>query len=474
MPLHVRRGYGDNPVAALISAVIAIATASTIGLAIYASSGQTADLLGFFDENDVSIAGVQADGTFYGPDFVSRYDEAGEFSLNDLFDDFTTLSDRFDFTGPSNGDVLTYNSGTGVYEPQAAGGGGGSGDVTGPASSNDNAIARFSGTTGKIIQDYTSNAPTITDDGVPDFGVAAYGNSTRIGRISQVTDVNGTAIGVNARADFRSTSLGVSAYATNNNSIAIGYQSTSTGNQSVGVGTSVTAFTNATAIGHDCDALGNTSTCIGYTGSSDGLGSISIGGANVTGDYAIGIGNGVTVADDNVIAIGRNADAPFAQSSAYGYSSETLAIGELVFGGSSQYFSDIYFGINADGLGAATLAGRGPQEVHFANVSTSSSNGDAQGVEFYAGAGTGTGEGGAFSFQVAPAGASGSSQNSFEEAMKITGEKEVVQATNDAVPADATLFNGSISWYLDETAGELKAKVKYSDGTIKTATLTLP
>lgn len=37
--------------------------------------------------------------------------------------------------------------------------------VTGPASAVDNAIARFDGTTGKIIQDYTSGAPTISDTG---------------------------------------------------------------------------------------------------------------------------------------------------------------------------------------------------------------------------------------------------------------------------------------------------------------------
>ena len=43
---------------------------------------------------------------------------------------------------------------------------GGSGDVTGPASSTDNAIVRFDGTTGKVIQDYTSGAPTISDTGV--------------------------------------------------------------------------------------------------------------------------------------------------------------------------------------------------------------------------------------------------------------------------------------------------------------------
>ena len=39
------------------------------------------------------------------------------------------------------------------------------GDVVGPGSSTDNAIARFHETTGKIIQDYTSNPPTISDSG---------------------------------------------------------------------------------------------------------------------------------------------------------------------------------------------------------------------------------------------------------------------------------------------------------------------
>lgn len=39
------------------------------------------------------------------------------------------------------------------------------GDVTGPTSATDNALARFNGTTGKTIQDYTSGAPTVSDTG---------------------------------------------------------------------------------------------------------------------------------------------------------------------------------------------------------------------------------------------------------------------------------------------------------------------
>jgi hypothetical protein len=39
------------------------------------------------------------------------------------------------------------------------------GDVTGPSSATNNALVRFNGTTGKIIQDYTSGAPTVSDTG---------------------------------------------------------------------------------------------------------------------------------------------------------------------------------------------------------------------------------------------------------------------------------------------------------------------
>lgn len=57
--------------------------------------------------------------------------------------------------------VLTNHVGP-VWE-QINGGGGGGGDVTGPGSSNDNAIARYDGTTGKTIQ---NSGATIDDAGV--------------------------------------------------------------------------------------------------------------------------------------------------------------------------------------------------------------------------------------------------------------------------------------------------------------------
>lgn len=64
--------------------------------------------------------------------------------------------------------VVTFlQSATAADARTAIGAGTGNGDVTGPASSTDNAIPRFDSTTGKVIQQgYTSNTPTITDDGL--------------------------------------------------------------------------------------------------------------------------------------------------------------------------------------------------------------------------------------------------------------------------------------------------------------------
>jgi hypothetical protein len=49
----------------------------------------------------------------------------------------------------------------------------------------------------------------------------------------------------------------------------------------------------------------------------------------------------------------------------------------------------------------------------------------------------------------------------------------VVQPAPNAAPADGGLTNGSISLYLDEAGNNLKVRVKYSNGTLKTATIAL-
>ena len=67
-------------------------------LSIYAATGQTGDLLGFFDSSDNKIAGVEADGTYYGPDFKSRFGESGEFTLNKHVDNSLGSNLAFDET----------------------------------------------------------------------------------------------------------------------------------------------------------------------------------------------------------------------------------------------------------------------------------------------------------------------------------------------------------------------------------------
>lgn len=71
--------------------------------------------------------------------------------------DISGLSD-VTITTPSNGQVLSYNSGTSKWVNSSAG----TGDVVGPASATDNALARFDGATGKLIQNSTV---TLADNG---------------------------------------------------------------------------------------------------------------------------------------------------------------------------------------------------------------------------------------------------------------------------------------------------------------------
>lgn len=78
----------------------------------------------------------------------------------------TALSDT-NISSPSNGQSLAYDSGSGKWINSNAG----AGDVTGAASSTDNAVVRFDGTTGKVIQ----NSVVALDDN---------GNFTNVGSIS--------------------------------------------------------------------------------------------------------------------------------------------------------------------------------------------------------------------------------------------------------------------------------------------------
>ena len=79
-----------------------------------------------------------------------------------IYDEFTDLGDTPSSYSGEAGKYAKVNVGEDGLEFDTPGG---AGDVTGPATSTDNMIARHSGAGGKTLQDYTSNPPTISDTG---------------------------------------------------------------------------------------------------------------------------------------------------------------------------------------------------------------------------------------------------------------------------------------------------------------------
>jgi len=90
----------------------------------------------------------------------------------------------------SPGQFLGVSTGIPTWDTPA-----GSGDVTGAASSTDNAIVRFDGLTGKIIQDYTSGAPTISDTGAVNIPLTT-GNSLVVDTSTFVVDATNNRVGI--------------------------------------------------------------------------------------------------------------------------------------------------------------------------------------------------------------------------------------------------------------------------------------
>jgi hypothetical protein len=91
---------------------------------------------------------------------VTRAGKGSPLTNNEVDANFVNLNtDKIQVTGtPVNGYTILWNSSTSTWVPGVSG----SGDVSGPASSTDNALARFDGTTGKLIQNSTA---TLSDTG---------------------------------------------------------------------------------------------------------------------------------------------------------------------------------------------------------------------------------------------------------------------------------------------------------------------
>jgi Collagen triple helix repeat (20 copies) len=159
------------------------------------------------------------------------------------------------------------------------------GDVTGPASASDNRIARFDGTTGKLIQ----SSPVTLGDGGNMSNIGTIG-ATGLATLSGGAVIEGLTVGKGAGAISDNTAIGATALNANTtgfSNVANGYlalNANQTGNFNTGVG--------AYAIGNTVSGGGNTA--VGY-----------IALANVTGsnNTAIGpsAGQSVTTGSNNVI-----------------------------------------------------------------------------------------------------------------------------------------------------------------------------
>lgn len=105
-------------------------------------------------------------------------------------------------------------------------------------------------------------------------------------------------------------------------------------------------------------------------------------------------------------------------------------------------------------FGAADAASPAGRTVQIQSVSAGTSNTAGINWTFNASRGTGTGAGGNLIWQVAPAGGSGSSQNSFIQAMVIDSLGHI-RVGNNTAPALTSCGGGSPAIIGDDTAGEV-------------------
>lgn len=124
--------------------------------------------------------------------FNNVQQSGGSIAIKDEGVTIVPAASSIDFVGAGVGGT---NIGSDVTETISGGGGSGSGDVVGPASSTDNAVARFDSTTGKLIQ----NSTVIVGD---------TGDVTGLGTLNTHTLPGGTstiAILTNKLSDFGAT-----------------------------------------------------------------------------------------------------------------------------------------------------------------------------------------------------------------------------------------------------------------------------
>lgn len=362
-------------------------------------------------------------------------------------------------------------SSAGVYYCSAAntwtavGGSSSSGDLVGPSSATDNAVARFDGTTGKLVQD---SAVTIADT-TGDITAGKYNKVTITAPAtgSTLTILNGKTLTANNTLTLAGTdgsTLNVGAGGTLGTAA---FTATSAYEVPLTFGNGVTRSTNAISLDQSFAATWTGQHIFNKNGalsSSTGPGItangtwITGGSATTTKPYVLietsgatstawstsGTGLGVNAANafaGNLLDLQLNGVSKF-KVDAFGTivaSSAGITIGvgaaygngvvQLFSGGSLGWVSGSIPGTNDLTLrrsaaanlafGAADAASPVAQTLSVQNVVTGTSNTAGTDWTFKGSQGTGTGAGGSIIFQTAPAGSTGTSVNALATALTI-------------------------------------------------------
>jgi hypothetical protein len=204
------------------------------------------------------------------------------------------------------------------------------GDVVGPASSVDNSIARFDGTTGKLVQD--GDLWRIEDDGtLASYNVSGtdyekFGIDWASNLLSFTTSKGGT--GTNRDIEFNVG--GSKLHLKTDGSIYLDVAGQTVGNARGGGALDLQVARNSAAQ----VASGGGAAAIGAYNISSGSNSVSIGYNNTSsGVYTVAIGSGAkATTGQTAIAIGQNAEATGKYAISIGLYTLAANAGQIAFG----------------------------------------------------------------------------------------------------------------------------------------------
>lgn len=212
-------------------------------------------------------------------------------------------------TSPTNGQVLTYNSGT--VQAEWAAGGGGASSLQAAYDGGRTIMTASAGTPVAITGAGSGSALTVASGVISSPGAGS--GSERFGAAS---DASGA----------RATSVGPSAYADGTEAASLGYNAQSSGSESAAVG----GFANA---------ISANSTAVGHSSTADASGALALGhGASASAANAVAIGSGASnsVANTAVFATGLTVKADALTLRASGSDVIGMTPGDAASGAASQ------------------------------------------------------------------------------------------------------------------------------------------